>query len=136
MINYRCVSCSYESDDLDEAQEHSRRTGHVCIGKDAAGSTGGRFTKARAAAGVTVGVLAVGALGGFAWKYKALAVEKDELAAENSALKSTVDGLAAENSKLTSMAGQLLVQVAELVTENDFLKSRTGAGKNLRRFRG
>ncbi|MBW8800847.1 MAG: hypothetical protein JF597_47025 [Streptomyces sp.] len=135
MTSYQCGSCSYESDDLDEAQEHSFQTGHVCIGKDGAGSAGGRFGKARGAAGVGISVLAASALGVFAWKYKALAAEKDDLAAENSELKSTVDRLAAENSKLTSMAGQLVVQLAELITENDYLKSRTGAGKNLRRFR-
>ncbi|MET8565231.1 hypothetical protein ABZV75_33495 [Streptomyces flaveolus] len=123
MANYRCGSCSYGSDDLDELQQHSHETGHVGIRKDDAEPAEGKFGKARAAAKVGAKVLAVAAVVGFsAWKYKTLqsmtaglVVQLAESATENAALKS-------ENEHLKS--------------ENDYLKSATGAGRTLYGYRG
>ncbi|MET9174894.1 hypothetical protein ABZX64_28225 [Streptomyces misionensis] len=121
MTRYQCGSCSYRSDRLGEAQQHSHQTGHVCVGKDDARPTGGRFGKAKVVAGV--GVLAaatLGAVGTLAWKCKELKEEQEGV---------------------LSMAAGLLVQLAEstaanesLKSENDYLKSATGAAKTLKSY--
>ncbi|WP_440556958.1 hypothetical protein ACSP97_08420 [Streptomyces sp. SCPE 10] len=121
MTRYQCGSCSYRSDRLGEAQQHSHRTGHVCVGKDDARPAGGRFGKAKVVAGV--GVLAaatLGAVGTLAWKCKELKEEQEGV---------------------LSMAAGLLVQLAEsaaanesLKAENDYLKSATGAAKTLKSY--
>jgi len=129
MIHYQCGSCSYQSDHLGEAQQHSHQTGHVCIGKDGAGPAGGKFGKARvvkvgasvlaATAATTIGVLA--------WKYKGLQEEHEECQTKHEGL--------------LSMAAGLVVQLAEstaenesLKSENDYLKSATGASKTLKSY--
>lgn len=115
MTHYQCGSCSFQSDHLCEAQQHSQQTGHVCIGKEDAGLAGGKFGKAGVVVTVGAGVLAATAtaLGVLAWKYKGL----------------------------QSMAAGLVVQLAEstaenesLKSENDYLKSATGASKTLKSY--
>ncbi|MFC7259648.1 hypothetical protein [Streptomyces lutosisoli] len=115
MTHYQCGSCSFQSDHLGEAQQHSQQTGHVCIGKDGAGPAGGKSGKAGVVVTVGAGVLAATAtaLGVLAWKYKGL----------------------------QSMAAGLVVQLAEstaenesLKSENDYLKSATGASKTLKSY--
>ncbi|GHE99379.1 hypothetical protein [Streptomyces fumanus] len=64
MTDYQCGSCSYGSDDLDELQGHSHRTGHVGIHKNDAEPAEGKFGKARAAAKVGAKALAVAAVVG------------------------------------------------------------------------
>ncbi len=61
--------------------------------------------------GIGVGLLTV-ATGVFAWNYKAL-----------------------QYKALQSLAAGLAVQVAELATENEYLKSASGAGKTLYSYR-
>lgn len=116
MNHYQCGSCSFQSDHLGEAQQHSQQTGHVCIGKDGAGPAGGKSGKAGVVVTVGASVLAAtatAALGVLAWKYKGL----------------------------QSMAAGLVVQLAEstaenesLKSENDYLKSATGASKTLKSY--
>ncbi|MEU9164300.1 hypothetical protein AB0D29_29025 [Streptomyces sp. NPDC048424] len=101
MTDYRCGSCSYGSDDLDDLRQHWIQSGH-----DSTGPTGGKPGKGRAVAGLGAGLLIV-ATGVLGWKYKAL----------------------------QSLAAGLVVQVAELATENDYLKSASGAGKTLNGYR-
>ncbi|WP_042435668.1 hypothetical protein [Streptacidiphilus anmyonensis] len=120
MIHYQCGSCSYQSDHLGEAQRHSHQTGHVCIGKDDAGPAGGKFGKARVVVKAGASVLAATTIGVFAWKYK---------------------GLQKEHEGLLSMAAGLVVQLADstaenqsLKSENDYLKSATGASKTLKSY--
>ncbi|WP_157877956.1 hypothetical protein [Streptomyces torulosus] len=71
-----------------------------------AGSTEGKSNKGRVAAGISVGLL-TGTTLAFAWKYKTL----------------------------QSLAAGLVVQVAELIAENEYLKSASGAGKTLNGYR-
>lgn len=116
MTHYQCGSCSFQSDHLGEAQQHSQETGHVCIGKNGAGPAGGKSSKAGVAVTVGASVLAATAttaLGVLAWKYKGL----------------------------QSMAAGLVVQLAEstaenesLKSENNYLKSATGASKTLKSY--
>ncbi|WP_406133190.1 hypothetical protein [Streptomyces zaomyceticus] len=120
MTHYQCGSCSYQSDHLGEAQQHSHQTGHVCIGKDGAGPAGGKFGKARGVVKAGAGVLAATTIGVLAWKYKELQTKHEGL---------------------LSMAAGLVVQLAEstaenesLKSENDYLKSATGASKTLKSY--
>lgn len=101
MTDYRCGSCSYGSDDLDDLRRHSIQTGHVSTGP-AEGKPGAGTV----VTGLGVGLLAI-ATGVFGWKYKAL----------------------------RSLAAGLVIQVAELATENEYLKSASGAGKTLNSYR-
>ncbi|MFJ8646487.1 hypothetical protein ACIRNI_10235 [Streptomyces sp. NPDC093546] len=103
MTDYRCGSCSYESDDLDDLRQHSVQTGHVSTGP-----TEGKSGKGWVVAGIGVGLLTVATTGVLGWKYKSL----------------------------LSVAAGLVVQVAELATENEYLKSASGAGKTLNSYRG
>ncbi|GHI04505.1 hypothetical protein AQI88_37100 [Streptomyces cellostaticus] len=108
MTDYRCGSCSYGSEDLDDLRQHSIQTGH-----DPAGPTEGKSGKGRVAAGIGVGVgLLTFATGVFAWNYKTV-----------------------QYKALQSLAAGLVVQVAELAAENEYLKSASGAGKTLNSFR-
>lgn len=127
MTHYQCGSCSYQSDHLGEAQQHSHWTGHVCIGKDGAGPAGGTFDRARVVVKAGVGVLAATTIGVLAWKYKELQEEHEELQTKHEGL--------------LSMAAGLVVQLAEstaenesLKSENDYLKSATGASKTLKSY--
>ncbi|MFJ7593346.1 hypothetical protein ACIQZO_39440 [Streptomyces sp. NPDC097617] len=120
MTHYQCGSCSYQSDHLGEAQQHSHQTGHVCIGKDGAGSAGGKFGKARVVVKSGASVLAATTIGVLAWKCK---------------------GLQEKHEGVLSMAAGLVVQLAEstaenesLKSENDYLKSATGASKTLKSY--
>ncbi|QLJ01242.1 hypothetical protein HZZ00_09575 [Streptomyces sp. NEAU-sy36] len=120
MTRYRCGSCSYRSHHLGDAQQHSQQTGHVCTGKDDAGPAGGRFGKAGVVVKAGAGVLAATTIGALAWKCKGLQEERDGL---------------------LSMAAGLVVQLAEataenesLKSENDYLKSATGAAKTLKSY--
>ncbi|MFI5761414.1 hypothetical protein ACIA8F_10755 [Streptomyces sp. NPDC051563] len=91
MTLYQCGSCSFRSEELGEAQEHSRRTGHVTVGKDigedAAGTADGKFGRARAVAKAGAGVLAATAAGVLAWKFKELQGENDYLKSATGAAK-------------------------------------------------
>ncbi|GAA1543864.1 hypothetical protein GCM10009730_61100 [Streptomyces albidochromogenes] len=127
MTHYQCGSCSYESDHLGEAQQHSHQMGHVCIGKDGAGPAGGNFGKARVVVKAGASVLAATTIGVLAWKYKGLQEEHEELHTKHEGL--------------LSMAAGLVVQLAEstaenesLKSENDYLKSATGASKTLKSY--
>ncbi|SEC48436.1 hypothetical protein SAMN04490357_2115 [Streptomyces misionensis] len=123
MTRYQCGSCSYRSDHLGDAQQHSQQTGHVCIGKDDAGPTGGRFGKARVVVKAGAGVLAataIGAVGALAWKCKGLQEERDGLLSMASGLVAQLAEATAENESLRS--------------ENDYLKSATGAAKTLKSY--
>jgi uncharacterized protein (DUF362 family) len=127
MTHYQCGSCSYQSDHLGEAQQHSHQTGHVCIGKDGAGPTEGKFRKARGVVKASASVLAATTVGVLAWKYKGLQEEHEELQTKHEGL--------------LSMAAGLVVQLAEstaenesLKSENDYLKSATGASKTLKSY--
>ncbi|MGW0876879.1 hypothetical protein ACWD3Z_41395 [Streptomyces sp. NPDC002740] len=120
MTRYRCGSCSYQSDHLDEAQQHSNQMGHVCIGKDGAEPAGGKVGKARVVVKAGASALAATTIGVLAWKYKKLQ---------------------GEHEGLLSMAAGLVVQLAEstaenesLKSENDYLKSATGASKTLKSY--
>ncbi|NEB93187.1 hypothetical protein [Streptomyces bauhiniae] len=141
MTGYQCGSCSYKDDDVDGLRRQTDRMGHVgiretaCVhapeGAEAAPAAGTREAasgrgRVVAAAGFLAATVTIGIL---AWKNKALATERDELAAENGRLKS-------ENDGLNSMNRGLLVQLAELVVENVWLKSASGAGSTLGKFRG
>ncbi|MFD3465404.1 hypothetical protein ACFWWM_03380 [Streptomyces sp. NPDC058682] len=89
MTHYHCGSCSFQSDDLGEAQQHSHQTGHVCIGKEDAGPVAGKFGKARVVVKASASVLAATTIGVLAWKYKKrLQEECEELQMENDYLKS------------------------------------------------
>ncbi|MFE7581513.1 hypothetical protein ACFU5Y_08105 [Streptomyces gardneri] len=140
MTGHQCGSCSYGSNDLDELRQHKHQTGHVGFcendGVNTPGAaevvedaepSGGKSGKGRIAAAAAVGLGVATVLGTLAWKYMKLKAENDELAAENGELK-------AENGELKSLAGGLLAEVAELVTENDYLKSASGAGTTLRGY--
>ncbi|MFE9927957.1 hypothetical protein [Streptomyces sp. NPDC005533] len=127
MTDYQCGSCSYGSNDLDELRQHAQRTGHVGIrDKDGpleeAGPSERKGGKGRVLAEVAIGALAATAVGVLAWKNHKLTAENDELTAENVEVK--------------SMAGGLLAELAALVTENEFLKSASGAGTTLNSYRG
>ncbi|MFE7354557.1 hypothetical protein ACFU8Q_15445 [Streptomyces sp. NPDC057543] len=106
MTDYQCGSCSYGSDDLDDLRQHSIQTGHVSTGP-----TEVKSGKGRVVAGIGVGLLTV-ATGVFAWNYKTL-----------------------QYKALQSLAAGLVVQVAELAAENEYLKSASGAGKTLYSYR-
>jgi hypothetical protein len=67
----------------------------------------GVLSKDRVLVGLGVGLLTVAAAGVFGWKYRAL----------------------------QSLAAGLVVEVAELATENEYLKSASGAGKTLNSYR-
>ncbi|MFE5847848.1 hypothetical protein ACFQ7N_40125 [Streptomyces niveus] len=134
MTNYQCGSCSFGSNDLGALQQHTHQTDHVGIHEkdgietpevaeavEEAEPTGGRSGKGRIAAAVALGLLAAAA-GVLTWENKRLTAENDELAAENGELK--------------SMAGGLLSELAELVAENEYLKSASGAGTTLNSHRG
>jgi hypothetical protein len=147
VTDYQCESCSHGSNDLDELRRHSQtshvglrekddtleeggiETPEVAEAAEVAEPTGDKFGKVKVAAKVGLSSLAAAAIGVLAWKYK-------ELAAENQELRSRADGLAAENEELKSLAGGLLVKLAELVTENEYLKSASGAGTTLNSHRG
>lgn len=120
MIHYQCGSCSYQSDDLGEAQQHSHETGHVCIGKDGAGPAGGKFGKARVVIMAGASVLATTTIGALAWKYKKLQEDHDGLLSMAAGLVVQLAESAAENERLKS--------------ENDYLKSATGASKTLKSY--
>ncbi|MFF7413816.1 hypothetical protein [Streptomyces lydicus] len=106
MTDYQCGSCCYGSDDLDDLRQHSVQTGHV-----SAGPTEGKSGKGGIVVGIGVGLLTV-ATGIFARNYKTR-----------------------QYKALQSLAAGLVVQVAELATENEYLKSASGAGKTLYSFR-
>ncbi|WKN18871.1 hypothetical protein NEH83_34620 [Streptomyces sp. JUS-F4] len=127
MTDYSCGSCSYGSTDLDQLQQHSHQTGHVAIREhdgilqadgvettegahavEKAEPTEGKPGKVRVAAEVGLGILAAATIGVMAWK----------------------------NKELRSMAGGLLVELAESVAQNEYLKSASGAGTTLNSFRG
>ncbi|MFI1649773.1 hypothetical protein ACH4XT_22905 [Streptomyces avidinii] len=127
MTDYQCGSCSYGSNDLDELRQHSHQTGHVGMREkdgvleedgieppevaeavEEAEATESKSGKGRVAAEVGFGLLAAATIGVLAW----------------------------QNKGLKSMAGGLLVQLAESVAENEYLKSASGAGTTLNRFRG
>jgi hypothetical protein len=127
MTRYRCGSCSYQSDHLDEAHQHSNQTGHVCIGKDGAGPAGGKVGKARVVVKAGASALAATTIGVLAWQCKKLQGEHEELQTKHEGL--------------LSMAAGLVVQLAEstaenesLKSENDYLKSATGASKTLKSY--
>lgn len=127
MIHYRCGSCSYQSDQLDEAQQHSSQTGHVCVGTEDARPAEGKLGKAKVLLMGGAGAVAAVGAGVFAWKYKALQTENEELKTENEGL--------------LSMAAGLVVQLAESTAENEslkyenaYLKSATGAAKTLKSY--
>ncbi|MFE0774491.1 hypothetical protein [Streptomyces sp. NPDC058861] len=88
MTHYRCESCSFRSDHLGEAQQHSHRMGHVCIGREGAGSAGGKFGRARVVVKAGAGVLAATTIGVLGWKYKGLQAKHESLKSENDYLKS------------------------------------------------
>ncbi|MFJ3836551.1 hypothetical protein ACIPY6_13685 [Streptomyces sp. NPDC090054] len=125
MTHYQCGSCSYQSDHLGEAQKHSHQTGHVVIGKDDAAPAEGKFDKARVMVTAGAGVLAATTIGLLAaWKYKKLQEEYET-----------------KHEGLLSMAAGLVVQLAESTAENDslksennYLKSATGASKTLKSY--
>ncbi|MFI8389461.1 hypothetical protein [Streptomyces sp. NPDC085540] len=128
MTHYQCGSCSFRSDHLGEAQQHSHQTGHVCIGKEEAEPVGGKFGKVGVAVMAGVSVLATSTIGVLAWKYQKRFQEEHE-------------ELQMENEGLLSMAAGLVVQLAEstaenesLKSENDYLKSATGASKTLKSY--
>ncbi|MFF7369088.1 hypothetical protein [Streptomyces tricolor] len=79
----------------------------VQTGHAPTGPTEGTSGKAKVLVGLGGGFLTI-ATGVLAWRYKAL----------------------------HSLAAGLVVQVAELAAENDYLKSASGAGKTLNGFRG
>ncbi|MGW1037348.1 hypothetical protein ACWD4Z_34790 [Streptomyces antibioticus] len=127
MTDYQCGSCSYGSNDRDQLQQHSHQTGHVGIREkngileedgietaevadavEEAEPIEGKSGKGRVAAEVCLGFLAAAAIGVLTWK----------------------------NKELKSMAGGLLVELAESVAENEYLKSASGAGTTLNGFRG
>ncbi len=142
MTHYPCGSCSYQTDRIGEAQQHSQQTGHVCIGKDGAGSAGGRSGKVRVMVKVGAGVVAATTIGALAWKkYKGLREEHEELQANHEELQEEHEELQANHEELLSMAAGLVVQLAEataenesLKSENDYLKSATGASKTLKSY--
>ncbi|MFJ5933905.1 hypothetical protein [Streptomyces sp. NPDC093071] len=141
MNRYRCGSCSYQSDQLGEARQHSHQTGHVCIGKDGTGPAGGRFGKAKVAVKAGAGILAATTIGVLIWKYKELQEEHKELQEEHEELQTKHEGLQEEHEGILSMAAGLVVQLAEsaaenesLKSENDYLKSATGASKTLKSY--
>ncbi|MFF9186417.1 hypothetical protein [Streptomyces misionensis] len=128
MTRYQCGSCSYRSDRLGEAQQHSHRTGHVCVGKDDARPAGGRFGKAKVVAGA--GVLAaatLGAVGTLAWKCKELKDEQEGVLSMAAGLLVQLAESAAANESLKS-------ENESLKAENDYLKSATGAAKTLKSY--
>ncbi|MFB7619920.1 hypothetical protein [Kitasatospora sp. NPDC056181] len=121
MTDYQCGSCSYESNDLGELRQHLHRTGHVGIREadgietpevaeavEGVGPTEGKSGRGRVAVELGLGILAAAAVGALAWK----------------------------NKELRSMAGGLLVELAESVSENEYLKSASGAGTTLNSYRG
>lgn len=137
MTHYLCESCSFQSDHVSEAQQHSQQTGHVCTSKDGAGPVGGKFGKTKVMVKACSGVLAASAIatmGVLAWKYKELQAEHEELQEEHAELQKKHEGI-------LSMAAGLVVQLAESTTENeslksenDYLKSATGASKTLKSY--
>ncbi|MGW2786631.1 hypothetical protein ACWC3X_36340 [Streptomyces populi] len=127
MTRYQCGSCSYQSDHLGEAQQHSHQTGHVCIGKDGTEPAGVKFGKARGMVKVGASVLAATTIGVLAWKYKGLQEEYEGLQEEHEELQTKHEGL-------LSVAAGLVVQLAESTAENDYLKSATGASKTLKSY--
>lgn len=84
MVHYQCASCPYGSDDLDDLQRHSDKTGHVGICKNDAGSTGNKLGTLR----VVAEVLGVAALGASVWIIKELRDRLGESEEENDYLKS------------------------------------------------
>ncbi|MFB9593705.1 hypothetical protein [Streptomyces racemochromogenes] len=120
MTHYECGSCSFRSEQLDEAQHHSQQSGHICVGKENAAPLLGKFRRAGVVAMAGAGVLAAGTIGALAWKCKELQEEKEELQTKNEGV--------------LSMAAGLAVQLAESLAENDYLKSATGAAKTLKSY--
>ncbi|MEE1756421.1 hypothetical protein [Streptomyces sp. SP18CS02] len=120
MTHYRCGSCSYRSDHLGEAQQHSHQTGHICIGEDGAGPAGGKFGRAGVVVKAGAGVLAATTIGVLAWKYKRLQEEHEGLLSMAAGLVAQLAESTAENESLKS--------------ENDYLKSATGASKTLKSY--
>ncbi|MFJ4778062.1 hypothetical protein [Streptomyces sp. NPDC088762] len=117
---------AYRSDHLGEAQRHSHRTGHICIGKDGAGPAGGKFGKARVVVAAGAGVLAT-TIGVLAWKYKGIQEEHEELQRKHEGLLSTAAGLVVQLAESTA-------KNESLKSENDYLKSATGASKTLKSY--
>ncbi|MFJ2843517.1 hypothetical protein ACIPD2_17970 [Streptomyces griseofuscus] len=127
MTHYQCGSCSFQSDHLGEAQQHSQQTGHVCIGKEGAGPAGGKFGKARAVVKASASVLAATTIGVLAWKYKGLQEEHEELQTKHEGLLSMAAALVAQLAESTA-------ENESLKSENDYLKSATGASKTLKSY--
>lgn len=128
MTRYRCGSCSYQSDHLGEAQEHSNQTGHVCVGQDGVGPAGGMSSRAtRVVVKAGAGALAAATFGVLAWKYKRLQDEHEELQTKQEGLLSTAAGLVVQLAESTA-------ENESLKAENDYLKSATGASKTLKSY--
>ncbi|WP_406241011.1 hypothetical protein [Streptomyces anulatus] len=141
MTRYQCGSCSYQSDHLGEAQQHSHQTGHVCIGEDGAGPAGGKFGKVGVVIKVGASVLAATTIGILAWKHTGLQEDYEELQTKHEGLQEEHEELQTKHEGLLSMAAGLVVQWAEstaenesLKSENDYLKSATGASKTLKSY--
>lgn len=126
MADFQCGSCSYTSDDRDEAREHSREAGHlVILGNDGvetveaaeAVAAGGKSDRARLAGEwfLVLGAVALGAA----------------LAATGKS-----SGLARENQALKSMGVALRAKVTNQETIITYLKSASGAGTVLAGYRG
>ncbi|MFD8483610.1 hypothetical protein [Kitasatospora sp. NPDC059673] len=118
MTTFHCGSCSYQGSDLDELRRHGRESGHAVRESEieAAGdgptSVPGAFDarSLAAAVGTSIGLLGLGAALYYNRQYK---------------------GASAALAGATATAAGLVVELAEKVTEIDFLKSASGAASVL-----
>ncbi|MFD8480507.1 hypothetical protein [Kitasatospora sp. NPDC059673] len=115
MISYKCESCPYGTSDLADLHKHWQQTGHASSSEAA---------EARSARGALIRGVAMGAVGaGLAVAGAALLVRKVELGS----LMLKIGGLESINSRQAA-------KIVELLAENGFLKSASGAGKALRSY--
>ncbi|WP_129593418.1 hypothetical protein [Streptomyces sp. C] len=134
MVHYQCGSCSYRTDDLGEAQQHSRETGHVCVGKEVAEPTARKFGRTKGLAVAGVGVLAATTIGVITWKYKKLQEDHEELQEDHEELQTKHEGLVSMAAGLLSQLAESTAENESLKSENDYLKSATGASKTLKSY--
>ncbi|MGV9269514.1 hypothetical protein ACWDRR_33175 [Kitasatospora sp. NPDC003701] len=128
MTDYQCGSCSYESNDLDELRLHRRETGHsVTHGAEATGAaehvelSAGSALDGRTAAEIVLGVLSAGVI--------------VALALQTRGAKAAAAGLMVQLARGAKEKAHLAKEVARLAAENAYLKSASGAGKTLVRYR-
>ncbi|MET9404042.1 hypothetical protein [Kitasatospora sp. NPDC002965] len=118
MTTFYCGSCSYQGSDLDELRRHGRESGHAVRESEIAAAGDGPMSmpgasdvrSLAAVVGTGMGLLGLGAALYYNRQYK---------------------GASTALARATATAAGLVVELAEKVTEIDFLKSASGAASVL-----